>query len=124
MRENLKQMTEHYPNTLSILQQRRNAWVAHNFPERGEGNFNGLVVGLMGATEELGELAHHILKRDQGIRKEDHDAQIKDAVGDIIIYLMGIATHEGFDIGEVLVETWEQVEKRDWIKFPGNGVDK
>lgn len=104
---------------LSYLQERRNKWVAHNFPGK-----DTLITSTLGVVEEVGELAHHILKRDQGIRKEDHEAEIKDAVGDIIIYLMGVATHEGFDIGQIVQETWEHVEKRDWIKWPGNGVDR
>lgn len=106
--------------SLSDIQKRRDAWVAYNFP----GGKDTLITSTLGAVEELGELAHHILKRKQGIRKADHDAEIKDACADIIIYLLGVATHEGFDLGEVVSETWDRVEARDWIKFPGNGKDK
>lgn len=64
----------------------RNAWVAHNFPGPDMPN------SLIGVFEECGELAHCHLKEKQAIRgtAEEHVANAKDAVGDIIIYLLGM----------------------------------
>ena len=46
----------------------------------------------IGVVEELGELAHAVLKKRQGIRgtTEEHDAAARDAVGDIAIYLLDV----------------------------------
>lgn len=109
-------VTDHI--SLSELQRQRNEWVQRNF-----GDNDTLMSSYLGASEEMGELAHHLLKRDQGIRgsAEHHTAEIRDAVCDTIIFLIGVATHEGFDIGEALTETWEQVRARDWVNAPMDG---
>lgn len=67
----------------------RDQWVAKNFPDPhipdpGE--------SVLGCIEELGELCHHWLKKAQNIRgsQEEHDAEMKDAVGDLTIYLLGV----------------------------------
>ena len=46
--------------------------------------------------EELGELAHHQLKLDQGIRGSAlfHATESKDAIGDMVIYLLGVFSVE------------------------------
>lgn len=161
------------------LIERRNKWVAHNFPTQVDdpGSEN-----LLGCIEEAGELAHGFLKRQQGIRGtyEEHTANMRDAVGDIAVYLLGVMVHkewEGYhptrnksdlpkelelairslnyqvanlahpDRGnawgwainkvleglvnvcecaewafdEILYETWEAVETRDWIAYPDTG---
>src|SRR5215471_1458732 len=90
---------------LSVIQHERDYWVAHNFPhDRIEDSFMGMV-------EEMGELAHHLLKSRQGIRggDVDHEAEIRDACADLVIFTMGIASHKGFDLGRVVDETWDQV---------------
>jgi NTP pyrophosphatase (non-canonical NTP hydrolase) len=95
-------------------------WRDRNFPDHtGEQAFMGMV-------EELGEIAHHRLKREQGIRGDrvDHEAEIRDGCADLIIFMMGLANNEGFDILDAVNEAWATVSQRDWIKFPGNGVDK
>ena len=45
---------------------------------------------FLGMCEESGELVHSILKLSQGIRgtREEHIAHIKDAIGDIMVYLI------------------------------------
>jgi len=71
---------------------------------------------LLGAVEELGELAHAHLKGEQGIRgtREEMSIKAKDAVGDVIIYLMDYCNLRGWDISEILDVTWEHVKTRDW----------
>jgi NTP pyrophosphatase (non-canonical NTP hydrolase) len=78
---------------------------------------------VFGMTEELGEICHHLLKRHQGIRGEgvDHEAEIRDGCADLIIFMMGLADHEEFDLLEAVNEAWDQVKQRDWIKFPHDG---
>jgi len=81
---------------------------------------------LLGACEELGELCHAHLKQEQGVRgtNEEHVANAKDAVGDIIIYLTDYCYRRGWSLGEIVDTTWESVQKRDWKKNPHTGVKK
>lgn len=102
---------------INHMQQDRNAWVAYNFPDTPKDD------SFYGMVEELGELAHHMLKRRQSIRGDgvDHEAEIRDACADLFIFMLGIATHEGFDLVEEIENTWMQVRERDWVKFPHDG---
>lgn len=117
---------------LSTLQQERNEWVAHNFPREETSHAHH---SLMGATEEvlselipllvaLGRANHHWIKMEARIRgtEEEHIEKIKDAVGDTVVFLAGIATRLEFDFGECVQEVWDQVKQRDWVKYPTNGV--
>ena len=96
-------------NTLHEVQRQNAAWAAHNFP--GQATW----MPLLGAVEELGELAHAHLKQAQRIRTdEDHDAKARDAIGDVMIYLCHYCTLRGWDIDKILRETWASVAARDW----------
>ena len=99
---------------LKKLQEEQKPWCDHNF-----GTDRPTWQPLLGAVEELGELAHSYLKRVQGIRNgENHIEEAKDAVADIIIYLADYCTLEGFDMEVIVREAWEQVKQRDWKKDP------
>lgn len=90
--------------------QRRNTWVAHNFPTTdGAGNIPMLET-CEGVIEELGELAHASLKAKQNIRgtPDQHEADAKDAIGDLTVYLWGITARQPeFFTDEFF---WEHVE--------------
>ena len=112
--------------SLEILQQEVLAWARKNFNEQDPDHT------LLGVTEECGELVtallasslvttaigklnHHRLKMQQGIRQdEDHTAAEKDAVGDILIYLLNYCGERGISMEECLRDTWERVSQRDW----------
>lgn len=101
---------------LKKIQIQADEWQLKNF---GPATTNQMMLGVM---EELGELAHAELKDQQGIRNnEDHKANQKDAVGDIQIYLIQYCNTKGFDIEEIIKDTWKQVRQRDWIKNKENG---
>jgi NTP pyrophosphatase (non-canonical NTP hydrolase) len=104
--------------TLSQLQAERNEWVKKNFPD------DELEDSIMGAVEEIGELAHHYLKRKQDIRGDQahHYSEMLDAVADCVIFLAGCASHLGVDYGELVTQTWETVKRRDWQKDRREGV--
>lgn len=78
---------------------------------------------LLGVVEEVGELAHAHLKREQGIRgtPEEHDAAKVDAIGDILVYLADYCERNGISLGFALIDTWEKVRKRDWSKNKETG---
>jgi len=100
---------------LKKLQEEQKSWVNHNFGERPSWH------PLLGVVEEVGELAHAYLKREQGIRvEEDHTENAKDAVADIVIYLADFCSAEGFDLQQIVQDTWDLVKQRDWKKDPAN----
>jgi len=92
-------------------------WTKRNFPNKKPHQ------PLLGALEELGELAHSHLKAEQGIRgtsEEHHTAKI-DAVADTIIYLADYATQNGISLQAAVETTWRRVKARDWITNPQDG---
>lgn len=105
---------------LSEIQRERREWAARNFP-----GANGLFESLMGMTEEMGELAHAVLKRHQGIRGTDaeHAEAIKDACADLVIFMMGVADAEGFDLELVIAQTWDAVKRRNWVENKTTGFE-
>lgn len=104
-------------DVLSWVQYEQKRWVRWNFGERPS------YQPLLGAFEELGELAHAHLKQEQGIRgsAEENEAKAKDAVADTVIFLADYCTARGWDISEIVWETWEQVRLRDFKADPENG---
>ena len=80
---------------------------------------------LLGMMEELGEIAHVHLKREQGIRigrdKEQCEYRIKDGVGDLLIYLINYCDSQGFTMKEAFDLAWMEVRDRDWKENPING---
>lgn len=102
---------------LTEVQREHKDWHKHNF-----GHVPSWMP-MLGMMEELGELAHALLKQEQKIRtNEDHDENIKDAIGDLLIFTIGLANTLGLDLRSVLAETWVKVRKRDWKKNPETGA--
>ncbi len=67
------------------LQEEIYKWKIRNFGGKKKNGHEN----LLGVIEEVGELAHGILKKQQGIRMiGNFDLVIKDAIGDIFIFLM------------------------------------
>ena len=102
---------------LRKLQDEQRPWVKHNFGDRPSW------MPLLGAMEELGELAHAHLKDAQGIRQgEDHKAAAQDAIADIVIFLADYCSAQGYDFESIVKTTWESVRQRDWKADPVGGV--
>lgn len=109
--------TERARLTFRRLQDEQKPWVAHNFAGRHD------YFPLLGAVEELGELAHAHLKQAQGIRgtPAELEALAQDAIADIVIFLSDYCTARGFDFQALMEETWAKVKQRDWKADPLNG---
>tara|TARA_Y100000310_G_scaffold143479_1_gene142842 strand:+ start:1541 stop:1861 length:321 start_codon:yes stop_codon:yes gene_type:complete len=96
---------------LQQLQIEVSDWQAKNFPNGEPWE------PVMGVAEEVGELSHAFLKKHQGIRlNEDHEAAMKDAVGDVVIYLADVCHRNGFNLAECVTTAWDEVKQRDWEK--------
>jgi NTP pyrophosphatase (non-canonical NTP hydrolase) len=111
-----------YAPILSIdeIQYRQLIWSQENFPEHLPHR------AVLGVCEEAGELAHEQLKLEQGIRgdQETHILKAKDAVGDIVIYLMEFCNQKGWNFNEIVSDTWLEVAKRDWKNNPETGISE
>jgi NTP pyrophosphatase (non-canonical NTP hydrolase) len=84
---------------LSDLQTDLHEWQRERFPD------SGAEESLMGALEELGELAHATLKGKQGLEGERFSTgpeAEKDAIGDCVVFLMQYASSRGYDIEECI----------------------
>jgi len=102
---------------LKEIQRQQKTWSEYNFPD------NGPLDELLGIGEELGELHHAVLKMRQKIRGDEteHVLAARDAIGDMMIYLMGYCNRMGWDLKDIIDDTWAQVKQRDWVRFPKNG---
>lgn len=110
----------HYTSNLKDLQEEMLEWQKHNFPNSAP------YIPLLGALEELGELAHAHIKSEQGIRgtKEEHHAAKVDAIGDVIIYLVDYCNRFEINLSSALYDTWHKVKQRDWQKDKVSGGEK
>lgn len=68
--------------TLAIIQNELHEWTMYNFGQQDAS------IPIMGMIEEHGELTHATLKQMQNIRQSDYLADKKDAVADLVIYLL------------------------------------
>lgn len=105
---------------LRELQSQISRWSQYNFPN------NKPHMPLLGVAEEVGELCHAHLKLEQGIRGTPEALRDKaaDAVGDILIYLADYCSRNSIDMDAALELALHEVLSRDWVRFPGNGVDR
>lgn len=105
---------------LSDLQAEVKNWSYFNFGE-DEGP-EASMKPLIGVQEELGELSHCVLKTVQKVRtSEDHKHNSKDAVGDIMIYLIDFCNRWGVSLEECITIAWNEVKERNWKYSPTDG---
>lgn len=104
------------------LQDELHAWRMYNFPDcTPEDQFMGMV-------EEMGEIAHAMLKWKQGIRIENSieaTSKVRDGVADLTIFMMGLCSLFGWDFMELVASVArDEVMHRDWIRYPKNGLSE
>lgn len=78
---------------------------------------------FVGMVEELGELAHALLKKEQGIRQgsEKFQEDAEDAIGDLFIYMCDFAGRSKLSMKRAILNTWNRVKQRNWVKDPVSG---
>lgn len=70
---------------------------------------------LLGMQEELGELCHSHLKQEQGIKmEEDHEFKKRDAIGDLMGFLICYCDSQNIDIEVCMKEAWTVVKERSY----------
>lgn len=100
---------------IAELQNNLKEWLDYNFPDAtSEDQFFGIV-------EEVGELAHAELKTKQQIRgytEKKRMEEVKDAVGDIFIYLCNYCNRRKIKMDECIEMAYNTIMKRDWQNNP------
>ena len=95
-------------------------WQKKNFSRGETGECDTCAFRMLaGMTEELGELAHAVLKYHQGIRgisEKEMKEQVGDAFGDVIVYGTQLLSELGIDAEEAASNAIDGVLKRDWTK--------
>lgn len=112
------------PESIKITQKALWEWQQKNFPgEAGRPEWLAL-----GVVEEVGELAHALLKNRQKIREfansqdeEEFKALIADALGDVIVYGLNLMSSLGIDFGQALAKTVSEVLARNWTENRTDG---
>lgn len=113
-------------NALNELQGNLKKWQENNFDD----DCTGPEWMALGAAEELGEVAHIIVKAKQKIRQHQAGLDEKtlealaDGVSDTVIYLMQLCSHLGISFGQSLFFTASGVMKRNWREHKTDGVSK
>lgn len=98
------------------------AWAKRNFGNQDPS------IPLLGVVEELGELSRAFIKNKLKIRgyadEEVFRTKVKDALCDIIVFMIVFADSINIDLVDSFENEWRNVRTRDWVKYPKNGVDK
>jgi len=97
------------------------SWQLKNFPK----DSNAPEWMMVGAIEELGEIARAMLKFHQQIREfkdpEVAKRAISDGYADLNVYLLQVMSIYGIDPEEAMSQTFNHVLSRDWTKNTVNG---
>lgn len=114
-----------YGHPAATLQRELASWQRENFGEQRHVKRPDLLLMFCGMVEELGELAHAILKYEQGIRGLDEDTfkhDAADALADGRVFGTQFATGIGICEQTNFEETARNVMRRDWKRYPKNGL--
>jgi NTP pyrophosphatase (non-canonical NTP hydrolase) len=84
-------------------------WIASNSDARDPLN------ALLGVVEQVGKLSRALLKQREGLRgtAQQRLQKAKDALGSMLLLLLGFCTEMCLDAQEVLDEAWAKVKQRD-----------
>jgi len=108
------------------VQDEINEWSERNFGKVPNEQIPLRVSSFLGMVEELGELAHAMLKWSQGIRgtPEEHQEAVKDSIADLLVFTLDFCGRNGMDAERLLADVWSKVKQRDWTKNQMNGISE
>lgn len=114
-------MDRHYC-TIREVNKAHAEWVSANFPEATKED------AVLGAIEELGELAHAMLKYKSRIRGFEDEiayrAAVVDAAVDVYLYLLHLMLLMGEDYETAILRMSAHVHQRDWKAHPKTGYEE
>lgn len=93
-------------------------WSERNFGDEPNEAIPLRISSFLGMVEELGEIAHAVLKWTQGIRgtQEEHKLAVEDGVADLLVFTLDFCARNGMDAEELLEAVWAKIKQRDWVK--------
>jgi NTP pyrophosphatase (non-canonical NTP hydrolase) len=93
-------------------------WSQRNFGEVPNTQIPYRISSFLGMVEEIGELAHAMLKMAQGIRetREEHEEAVKDSIADLLVFTLDFCGRNGMSAEQLLNDVWAKVKLRDWNK--------
>lgn len=102
-------MTSEDIEKIRKMQEDHKLWAFQNF---GPDMKSNLIDPVIGVIEEVGEFAHAFLKKKQKIRgtAAEHDANMKDALCDIGIFLMHFSSKCSIQYADVLLRAENHYE--------------
>lgn len=79
---------------------------------------------IEGLQVAVGRLAHAHLKTEQGIRGNERELEslAQKSIEQILCYAHDYASVYGIDFYRCIDDTWRQVKRRDWQKYPDTGL--
>ncbi len=99
---------------LDLLQARFAAWHERNFGKMDD------TFHITKLFEEAGEAAHAVIRlyhKAQGKKVNScSEANLRDALGDVVIILMNLANNHGWSLGEIIQEVSDEVLARDYTE--------
>jgi NTP pyrophosphatase (non-canonical NTP hydrolase) len=92
------------------------AWSTRNFGRPVPIAYD--VSSFLGMVEEVGEIAHAVLKMSQNIKgtRAKHEADVIDGIADLIVFTLDFAGRNGLDAESALERVWAKVKQRDFTK--------
>jgi len=119
-------------NVINSKQTELAYWQARNFPSSelfalSKEDLVLMICNLqmtLGMCEEIGEIAHTVLKGTQGIREGKNGINkdlLADGFGDVFIYGSQLMTLNKIDVSDAINTTIQQVLKRDWQNNKDDG---
>jgi NTP pyrophosphatase (non-canonical NTP hydrolase) len=92
------------------------AWSTKNFGAKVPIAYD--VSSFLGMVEEVGEIAHAILKMSQGIKgtRAKHEADVIDGIADLMVFALDFAGRNGIDAEKALEQVWAKVKQRDFTR--------
>lgn len=96
--------------TFNNLQSQFSSWCQTNFGQPVAPRKARMM--LINSCQEVATLVHSM---------EDHDLDIRDVVGDLIIFFADAATRRGVNLDNIVTQALNRETSRDFIKFPLNG---
>lgn len=99
------------PTKIDGLQEKVRVWAFRNFGKDAPSHLSAIKI-----MEELGELAGHYIRRLEHRAGDDldHEAGIRDSVGDIVIALTVFCVRENIDLLEAVETAWGEVSQRNY----------
>lgn len=116
----------HYGVNVEKTQEEILEWSTRNFGEVPNSQIPMRVSSFLGMVEEIGELAHALLKWAQGIRgtPEEHREAVSDAIADLMVFTLDFCGRNNLDADTLLRDVWNKVRERDWKKNKVDGVSQ